>query len=458
MESVPADGGGVPVDLLALSDDTSSGDGLTDVEQQRRYIAEVHNAVVGHHGISATLRLLRQRNLHWPQMRRSVVDFVHSCAVCQKSRITSHDTRDVEPHVIEAYEPFEEVCLDSIVGLPEDQDGNTSIIVAICTTTRFTELFAAPDLSAKSAAKFLLSLFGRYGKIGRIRSDCGGQFVSDLVKELLDLTNTAQITTIGYRPQANGIVERVNGEVMRHLRAVVSHARIRSKWSIGLPIVQRIINARHHSALNCSPMQLLYGSMVTPHRGIIGGFRAPKEMEVSKYMQELYDYQLNALRASQLHLANVLDNRVDQHVSTNPKSFNVGDYVVVAEGLGEPREKLDMAWRGPLLVVQGKGNIYTCQNLCTGEKEEFDVSVLRLFELASDADPLTVAAMDDDSDPVDKIIDYHIGTPRRKKTYDFLVRFRSGVERWLPYMEVRHLEALDKYLQDNSEAKQNLKL
>ena len=66
--------------------------------------------------------------------------------------------------------------------------------------------------------------------------------------------------------------------------------------------------------------------------------------------------------------------------------------------------------------------------------------------------------MDDDSDPVDKIVDYHIGTPRRKKTYDFLVRFRSGIERWLPYMEVRHLEALDKYLQDHPEAKQNLRL
>jgi hypothetical protein len=37
-----------------------------------------------------------------------------------------------------------------------------------------------------------------------------------------------QLLTIGYRPQANAIVERANGEIMRHLTAIVQARRIKS--------------------------------------------------------------------------------------------------------------------------------------------------------------------------------------------------------------------------------------
>lgn len=76
-----------------------------------------------------------------------------------------------------------------------------------------------------------------------------------------------------------------------------------------------------------------------------------------------------------------------------------------------------------------RGNIYTCQNLCALEHECHDVSALKLFELA---------AMDDGSDPVIRIIEHSVGTLNHKKSYDFLVEFRSGLQRWLPYMEVRN--------------------
>ena len=121
-------------------------------------------------------------------------------------------------------------------------------MVAICSTTRFVELFAAKDLSGVSAAKVNLALHGHYGKIGRLRSDRGGQFVATINDELRALTNTDQLLTIGYWPQANGIVERENAEIMRHLTAIVKDAHIKDRWSLALPITQRIVNTRKHAS------------------------------------------------------------------------------------------------------------------------------------------------------------------------------------------------------------------
>ena len=43
--------------------------------------------------------------------------------------------------------------------------------------------------------------------------------------------------------EENGLVERANQELMRHLRAMLFDARVHDKWSYDqLPMVQRIMN------------------------------------------------------------------------------------------------------------------------------------------------------------------------------------------------------------------------
>ncbi len=60
--------------------------------------------------------------------------------------------------MIKAYEPFQEVCLDSVAKFPLDSLGNKVILVVIDSFTRFVELFPVPDVSADIAAACLLSL------------------------------------------------------------------------------------------------------------------------------------------------------------------------------------------------------------------------------------------------------------------------------------------------------------
>ena len=232
-------------------------------------ISRFHNETVGHSGVKKTIQLLKRHGVVWESMRSDVVQFIQSCAICQKTRCTALDKRVEETHVIESYEPFQEVSLDSVVNLPEDQYGNKVILVIIDNFTRFVELFAVKDVSVETAAEALLSVCGRYGAVSIIRSDNGGQFVGEIFKKMVQLMGSKQLLTVGYKPSANGIVERANAEVVRHLSAIVRSRGIQQMWSLGLPLVQRILNKTVHSSVGYSPAELFFGNAVSLVGGIL---------------------------------------------------------------------------------------------------------------------------------------------------------------------------------------------
>jgi hypothetical protein len=55
----------------------------------------------------------------------------------------------VEQHVIDAYEQFQEILLDSIINLPPDGNDNTYILVVIDNFTKFVELFVVADVLSR---------------------------------------------------------------------------------------------------------------------------------------------------------------------------------------------------------------------------------------------------------------------------------------------------------------------
>ena len=55
--------------------------------------------------------------------------------------------------------------------------------------------------------------------------------------------------TLAYSKQENGIVERSNKEILRHLKAIIYERDILTRWSRYLPMVQRIINSTISTSL-----------------------------------------------------------------------------------------------------------------------------------------------------------------------------------------------------------------
>ena len=77
------------------------------------------------------------------------------------------------------------------------------------------------------------------------------------------MSGTDQSLTTAYSSEENGIVERANQEVLRHLNAILFDSRVHDRWSFEqLPMVQRIMNTVEKTATGVTPAQLILNNSV----------------------------------------------------------------------------------------------------------------------------------------------------------------------------------------------------
>ncbi|NJL81557.1 MAG: transposase family protein [Richelia sp. SM2_1_7] len=164
---------------------------------------------------------------------------------------------------------MERICIDTMGPFPE-ADGYQHILVIIDAFIRFVDLYPIKLLDGKEAAHTLLQYIGRFGTPYQIMSDKGPQFVNEVVETLCNtLLKNEKIEGHLYSKQENGIVERMNKEILKHLRALMMVIKQFDLWPQYLPLVQRIINATPHSAIGVSPAQLLFGNAIHLDKSLV---------------------------------------------------------------------------------------------------------------------------------------------------------------------------------------------
>jgi hypothetical protein len=435
---------------------------LSDRGEHHRVIAGEHNLVCGHFGFKRTIASLRQAGHEWEGMNKDVEAYVRACPKCQKeSPGKGALAKEVVATTIMAGAPFQKVSIDTMGPFPPDKDGNCYIIVAIDCFSRVVELKATIDASAEAAATLMLEVFGRYGPPLMIHSDNGQQYVAKLIKEFLKLLSIAQSTTLPYRPQANGICERANGEVMRHLRAItMEDPEVRMVWSRYLPLVARIMNYSFHSAIGTYPARVLYGDncrgLSLPGRVLFD----PSSLsggDKQGYVAGLCKAQQAITSAASKHQDKVINSRAAKFKAAGELvTLANGDFVLATYPSRHP-SKLSPRWRGPYVVLDSAGsNSYKLQHLNDSSKEEvLHVSRLALYD-NSTGNPELVAQMDRGEDVIEEILEHTPPGPfqrGKRKELDFRVRWAGYSEEhdtWIPYMEVRDCEALDTYVDKNN--------
>jgi transposase InsO family protein len=107
--------------------------------------------------------------------------------------------------------------------LSEDEKGNKYLIAIIIIDifSRLLELYPATDATALSAADAIVQHTGRYGIPTLLISDSGSQYVNEVTSQYLSLMGTDHHITLAYSKQENGIIERSNKEILRHLKAII---------------------------------------------------------------------------------------------------------------------------------------------------------------------------------------------------------------------------------------------
>ena len=226
-----------------------------------------HNDVQGHLKMKAVERKMKEAGIRGPYLREHIKFVIDRCGLCQK--IDHGQTADTPEEHISSQESGEEWSVDTIGPIEEDEDGNQFIIAAIDGFSRSVFMKATKTASAEEAAQFILELAGVFGLPKAFRSDNGSQYENHLISVFLALVGTERHPGIAYRPQSNGMIERSNKEIGRHLRFIIHSRRVRGKWSKYLPLVSRIINSSYNSSIGTSPCRVMFGNRMNLNRSLI---------------------------------------------------------------------------------------------------------------------------------------------------------------------------------------------
>ena len=232
----------------------------TSTDAPRPLVPMTHRRVVfdtlhqlAHSGPKATVKLISAR-FFWPNMRRVITTWTHSCVSCQKSKVHTHiraplgtfSTPDAR---------FSHIHIDLVGPWPVSQ-GFTYLLTCIDRFTPWPEAIPLKYVSAESVALALISgWITRYGLPTTITTDCGRQFESHLFHELSRILGFNRIRTTSYHPASNGMIERFR----RQLKAALRSYPDKQWWSEYVPVVLLGCRAAIKEDLGYSPAELVYG-------------------------------------------------------------------------------------------------------------------------------------------------------------------------------------------------------
>jgi hypothetical protein len=277
------------------------------------------------------------------------------------------------------------------------------------------------------------------------------------VEELLKIIGVQHLTILAYSKEENSIVERVNKEIIRHIRGLIFTHNETNKWSKHyIPLVQRIVNSSRVESINAVPAELLFGNAITLDRGVLlpSSLVTDNRKALSDWAANMLETQQKLIQAAQkaqrqkdeLHIANADPRRT---------TFNINEYVLVEYQptslvKGRPPNKFLPNLRGPLRVQSRQGDKYTLINLINGNEEQFHISKIHPYHHdIHQLSPRDVAKRDILTlFDIEEILN-HVGNRSVKKTdWDFLCKFSGwddAYNLWLPYKELSENEALHRY-------------
>ena len=216
----------------------------------------------GHFGAGKTLDLLT-RKFHWKDIAGDVRRYVSSCEQCQGARMPTHRPYGSLQSLPLPEEPFQELTMDFISGLPSSQRDNGHEFDAILVVVdRFTKMGMFIPTTKTVTAETLARLFYeqvecRYGTPVGIVTDRDSLFTSHFWREFCAEKAITRRLSTAYHPQTDGQTERTHQTLVAYLRKFCSDDP--SRWARVLHEAEFAYNNSKHATIGVSPFEALYG-------------------------------------------------------------------------------------------------------------------------------------------------------------------------------------------------------
>ena len=418
-------------------------------------IQQAHNGLVGHSGVQKTIERLQKLNTTWSGMRSDVSKFIHNCPCCQKMNKIK-PLIQTTPFTLSHYRPMNRICVDAIGPINIDGQLMQHIFVMIDAFSRYTRLFPLESINSQEVLKAFNSWIADFGCPSEIVSDNASYFVSELTKSFVDFAKIKHSTIHPYSHEENGLVERANQEVIRHLTAIIADEDVRKNFPAYLPFIQRIINSQVNSRTSVSPTQMIFGNAINHDSHFLS---EPLQNDLDKSARE---YMSNMLQVQQkiIFIAQQSQEQNDTHyiIAQENKGnykqthFPINSYVLV-EYETRKDSKLHTKRHGPYRVINRIGTVYTLENLVTGKLRDYHVKLLSQYnhdEVNTDINK--VAKIDEELTDITQVLSHRFKSSKKTLTnLELLLVWEDDPKpTWFPWnSSLRSIDVIHRYFENN---------
>ena len=413
-------------------------------------IREVHYSRTGHHGAKSTWKEVKRRFPNADIPFNAVQKIVEDCGICAKIRDVPSDPQAMV-RALPTYHARAMTNVD-ILTLTTDKHGYRYCIVFINMFTKYTLIYPTKTKEAREVAMAMLKHASTVGITEAFMSDNGKEFAAAVTQELTNILDATWTFTLAYRPQANGTVERQNGEILRCLRVLLAYQDTWNIWSepAVIALVQLHLNTRIHGTTGYAPVELMFGTAARQYQPSPNALRQAENPDLYEFNQALE--RIQAATRDNIIVSQLPRLRNQPPIIT---TFSKGDLV-----LRNPRKhtgavtmrdnKLEPTNRGPYVVLEQartgddiSNTVHVHEVNDTDKEHYYHASTLKIFP-GSLAEAKEAAKQDNMEFTIVRIIATQ-GNPRNRDEFEVIAELEDGSQLTLPYIEARFTEAFQDY-------------
>ena len=316
---------------------------------QRQALVEIAHDRLGHFSVAKTRAILNNK-FTWPKMGSDITNHVLACIKCKQFNKTAHKQAPLHTRPV-ITEPYEEIALDIIGPLPRSKQGHRFALTAICMASRWPEVYPLKNIEAESVANALIEFLSRNGIPSKILTDQGSQFMSNIMTQTCQILGITHITTVPYRPQGNGILERFHGTLKPLLAKTTADGM---DWVAFLPLALSAIRSVPCRSTGFSPAELVFGKNPRNFLDIIfEGWANPSysSVDVVSWVHQLNE-KLELLRDTATFTNQEARFKQNDHKakSRSLRKYKPGDLVFTR--IPGCRAVLQASWEGPFKILK----------------------------------------------------------------------------------------------------------
>ncbi|KAH0606065.1 uncharacterized protein H6S33_004522 [Morchella sextelata] len=208
-------------------------------------------ASAGYPGREKTFELI-SRDYYWPLMRNYIARYVRNCHTCQRSKPNTHGKVGVFRPLPIPEQPWREVSMDFVTGLPESE-GYDAIMVVIDRLTDMRHLLPCnTTINSEDVAQvYLRNIWKLHGLPTHVTSDRSTQFTAKFWRALCKHLDIEARMSTAFHLETDGQTERLNAVMEQYLRGYVSYQQ--DDWVKWLPMAEFSANNQVSASTKATP-------------------------------------------------------------------------------------------------------------------------------------------------------------------------------------------------------------